>query len=270
VVKFGTFWERARALGAEKIATGHYARLGHGAAGVELRRAADEAKDQSYFLFSVEPAVLARTFYRVGGMTKAVVGREAARRGLPVAHKRDSQEVCFAPGREHASFVERHPCAVPLRPGWVVDEEGRALGRHEGVHRFTVGQRRGLGIATATEPRYVTAIDGARGTVRVGPAERVVRAGLVASGACWIGAPPRAGDRVEIKIRSRFAAQPAYVLDVDPTSFAVVAPDGLRAVTPGQAAVLYDGERVLGGGWITRAIDAEEPCGRVPAPADLA
>jgi tRNA-specific 2-thiouridylase len=257
-VKFGTFWDRARALGAEKIATGHYARVREGAAGVELWRGADEQKDQSYFLFSIDRAVLARTVFPVGGMTKAEVRREAERRGLPVAHKRDSQEVCFAPGREHAAFVERQPSAVPLRGGSIVDEEGRALGRHEGVHRFTIGQRRGLGVATAGSPRYVTAIDAGSGTVRIGPAERVVSGGLVATGARWLGAVPRPGDRVGIKIRSRFPAQRALVVEAGSTSFRVVAEGTLRAVTPGQAAVLYDGERVLGGGWIDRAIDQDE------------
>jgi tRNA-specific 2-thiouridylase len=266
-VKFGTFWDRARALGAEKIATGHYARVREGARGAELWRGADEEKDQSYFLFSIDPAVLARTLFPVGGMTKAEVRREAERRGLPVAHKRDSQEVCFAPGREHAPFVERQPSAVPLRGGTIVGEGGRVLGRHDGVHRFTIGQRRGLGVAASGAPLYVTAIDGASGTVRVGPAEQVVSRGLTAAGACWLNGPPRVGDRVELKIRSRFAAQPARIVDVGPATFRVVAGGGLRAVTPGQAAVLYDGDRVLGGGWIAGA--DEEPDASWQAAAEM-
>jgi tRNA-specific 2-thiouridylase len=254
-VKFGTFWDRARALGAEKIATGHYARVREGVAGAELWRGADEEKDQSYFLFSIDPAVLAHTLFPVGGMTKAEVRREAERRGLPVAHKRDSQEVCFAPGREHAPFVERQASAVPLRGGTIVDEEGRVLGQHAGIHRFTIGQRRGLGVATTGAPLYVTAIDGESGTVRVGPAERVVSSGLTGVDACWLNAAPRVGDWVGLKIRSRFAAQPARVVEVGASTFRVAASGGLRAVTPGQAAVLYDGDRVLGGGWIAGAVE---------------
>lgn len=257
-IKFGTFWQRARALGADRIATGHYARVRDGAAGAELWRGVDEEKDQSYFLFSIERSVLARTLFPVGSMTKKEVRQAAERRGLPVAGKRDSQEVCFAPRREHVAFVERHASSIPVRRGAIVDREGRAVGRHDGVHRFTVGQRRGLGIGAEREPRYVTAIDGERGTVRIGPAADVVSAGLVASRASWIGPPPRRGELVAIKIRSRFAPQPARVASAGPTSFTVEVHGGLRAATPGQAAVLYDGERVIGGGWIERGLTGDE------------
>ncbi len=258
VVKFGAFFDRARELGAESIATGHYARQRAGADGPELLCGADADKDQSYFLFSIDRAVLGRTRFPVGHLTKPEVRREAARRGLAVADKPDSQEVCFAPRAAHTAFVERQRSAVPILPGPIVDESGRELARHDGVHRFTIGQRRGLGIGVGGPPRYVTAIDAAHGVVRVGPGDSVVAAGLVASGANWLGAPPRPGDVVQLKIRSRFAPQSARVVSAGPGEFSVIADGTLRAVTPGQAAVLYDGARVIGGGWITHALAAAD------------
>lgn len=251
-VKFAAFWERARELGGEAIATGHYARVTAGARGAELRRGADPDKDQSYFLFAVDGAVLARSLFPVGGLDKQSVRAEAERRGLSVAHKPDSQEVCFAPRSAAAPFVAGHSSALPLRPGVVVDEQGAVLARHGGVHQFTIGQRRGLGVSGAA-PRYVTGIDAARGVVRVGPAAAVVSAGLRAARANWLGPLPAAGDRLQVQIRSRFAPQAVRVIHADETSFAVEADDGMRAVTPGQAAVLYDGDRVVGGGWIAAA-----------------
>jgi tRNA-specific 2-thiouridylase len=152
-VKFGSLWDRARELGAERIATGHYARVVHDAAGTSLLRGVDEDKDQSYFLFSVDRAMLPYVEYPVGALAKSEVRREAARRALPVADKPDSQEVCFAPRGTYASFVERYESAEPLRPGNVVDEDGVVLGPHAGVHRFTIGQRRGLRLDTPRPAR---------------------------------------------------------------------------------------------------------------------
>ncbi len=250
-IKFGSFWDRARELGGDLIATGHYARLQFGRRGVELRRGVDAQKDQSYFLFSVDPAVLRYTRLPLGTLTKAEVRREAARRRLPVAKKPDSQEVCFAPRGQYAAFVERQASAVPLRVGAILDPGGRVLARHAGVHRFTIGQRRRLGVGLGGPPRYVTEIDASTGVVRVGASEGVMSAGLVATGVNWLGAPPRPGEALTVKIRSRFGAQPARVVDVGVDHFSIVAENSLRAVAPGQAAVLYDGDRVIGGGWIT-------------------
>jgi len=248
-VKFSALWERARELGATLIATGHYARVGHDVDGAELRRGADPDKDQSYFLFAVDPAVLARTRFPVGHLRKSDVRAEAERRGLPVARKPDSQEVCFAPRRAAAPFVAARSSAVPLRPGVIVDAQGAVRGRHDGVHRFTIGQRHGLGIS-GSAPSYVTGIDAERGVVRVGGADAVRAAGLVATDVNWLRRRPPPGARVEVKIRSRFAPQAARVVRADRDGFEIAADAGMRAVTPGQAAVLYDGERVLGGGWI--------------------
>jgi tRNA-specific 2-thiouridylase len=266
-VKFAAFWERARELGAELVATGHYARVRKGSDRAELWRGVEPEKDQSYFLFAVDPAVLSRTLFPVGSMRKTDVRAAAERRGLPVAHKPDSQEVCFAPRSTYAAFVERQRSTEPLRPGAVVDEAGVELARHDGVHRFTIGQRRGLGVSGGA-PRYVTAIEPAHGLVRVGAAASVAADGLVAERANWLAPVPTAGTRVEVQIRSRCAPQRARVVWADGDGFEVAA-DQLRAVTPGQAAVLYEGERVIGGGWIAHPRRAGDAARTLGAPAPL-
>jgi tRNA-specific 2-thiouridylase len=251
-VKFASFWDRARELDAEWIATGHYARRVDGPHGPELLRGVDRTKDQSYFLFSMGRDALARTLFPVGHMTKDEVRAEARRRGLPVATKPDSQEICFAPRGLHAAFVESQSSVLPLRGGAIVDQGGTQLGTHDGVHRFTIGQRRGLGIS-AERPLYVTGIDAASGTVRVGAEDAVRSAGLIASQPSWLAEPPVVGAPVEVKIRSRFDPQPAVIREISEDGFGLVS-SALRAVAPGQAAVLYDGDRVLGGGWIERGL----------------
>jgi tRNA-specific 2-thiouridylase len=262
-VKFAALWDRARELGAELVATGHYARLRAGVHGTELLSGLDPDKDQSYFLFGVDARVLARTRFPVGSLRKDAVRAAAARRGLPVAQKPDSQDVCFAPRSSYAAFVQERASTVALRDGVITDAEGQVLGRHDGIHRFTIGQRRGLG-GGGSEPRYVTGIDAASGTVRIGGAAAVLAGGLVASGANWLAPIPAPGTALRVKIRSRFAAQPVRIVAASSSSFTVVADDGMRAVTPGQAAVLYDGERVVGGGWIARGLQAGE--GPLPDP----
>ena len=256
-VKFAALWDRARELGAELIATGHYARLQHGEETTELLRGVDADKDQSYYLFGVDTAVLRRTRFPVGALCKAEVRAEALRRGLPVAQKPDSQEVCFAPRSAYVAFVEQRASAEPLRPGVVVDDQGRVLAHHDGVHRFTIGQRRGLGISGGA-PRFVAGIDAARGEVRVGGADAVIAGGLVAENANWLAPLPAAGATLQVKIRSRFAPQAVRVVRADATGFALASLEPLRAVTPGQAAVLYDGDRVVGGGWIAQALPRDE------------
>ncbi len=256
-VKFAAFWNRARELDAQWIATGHYARRVDGPDGAELLRGVDPEKDQSYFLFSMGRAALARTLFPVGHMTKSAVRSAAAQRSLPVASKPDSQEICFAPRGTHAAFVEAHSARRPPS-GAVIDETGREIGSHEGVHRFTIGQRRGLGIA-AERPLYVTAIDAERATVQVGADADVRSRGLVARNCSWLAEPPRLGAHLAVKIRSRFAPQPARITEVSHASFEIESA-ALRAVAPGQAAVLYDGDRVLGGGWIERSLPVAQPC----------
>lgn len=257
-VKFAAFWDRARELDAQWIATGHYARRVDGPDGAELLRGIDPDKDQSYFLFSMGRAALARTLFPVGHMTKSAVRSAAAQRSLPVANKPDSQEICFAPRGTHAAFVEAYSAQRPPS-GAVIDEAGREIGSHEGVHRFTIGQRRGLGIA-AERPLYVTSIDADRATVQVGVDANVRSRGLVARNCAWLAEPPRLGAQLEVKIRSRFAPQPAKITEVSHGSFQIESA-ALRAVAPGQAAVLYDGDRVLGGGWIERSLPLTQPYG---------
>lgn len=250
-VKFASFWDRARELGAQYVATGHYARVGRDPASgrARLLRARDHAKDQSYFLFTVQAEVLEHTLFPVGDLTKDEVRAEARALGLEVADKAESQEICFAPKGGYAEFVAARSGAA-LRGGTIVDAGGRPLGSHDGVHRFTVGQRRGLGIS-APEPLYVTAIDADRGEVRVGPKQATVARGLVARRTNWIAAAaPALEGNYEIKIRSRFEPTPVRLRSADAESFSVECDAGLAAVTPGQAAVLYAGEQVLGGGWI--------------------
>ena len=258
-VKLYGLWEQARALGAQWIATGHYARVRRDpeTGRAQLWSAADTAKDQSYFLFALEPEVLQRTLLPLGEMTKAEVRARAQALELPVAEKPESQEVCFAPSGDYAAFVAQRaaPPAAPIS-GVIVDAAGHVLARHGGVHQFTIGQRRGLGVSAGT-PLYVTAIDAHSGTVRVGPRAATVSAGLVARDANWLnGGPVQGGARLDVKIRSRFAPVPATISGATAAGFELYADDGLPAVTPGQAAVLYRGGQVIGGGWIERPLPA--------------
>jgi tRNA-uridine 2-sulfurtransferase len=258
-LKFASLWERARELGARWVATGHYARVQHepGGDAAQLLTAIDATKDQSYFLFAIEPDVLARTVFPLGALTKTDVRAYARGLRLPVAEKPESQEVCFVPKGEYAAFVSQHADAAHRRRGPIVDDGGRILGEHDGIHRFTVGQRRGLGVAGG-EPLYVTAIEPATGTVRVGRRAATLAGGVVAARVNWLGRAPAAGMRLQVKIRSRFTPTRVTICESTADSFAARADGGLPAVTPGQAAVLYDGERVVGGGWIERALPALE------------
>jgi tRNA-uridine 2-sulfurtransferase len=253
-VKFGAFWDRARELGAESIATGHYARVRWDRSDTppQLLRALDEAKDQSYFLFALSPQILRQCRFPVGEMTKTAVRRAAEELGLPVAAKPESQEVCFAPRREHVSFVAQRAGKLP--PGDIIDENGRMLARHDGIHQFTIGQRRGLGLSQG-RALYVAEIDSTSHRVRVGPREATQAGGLIARSVVWSGSRrPECGSQLSVKIRSRFAPTPVRVEEAAASSFTVTAAGGLVAVTPGQAAVLYDGDAVVGGGWIERAL----------------
>jgi tRNA-uridine 2-sulfurtransferase len=261
-VKFDTFWERARELGARWLATGHYARVRRdpvsGAA--QLWSAVDAAKDQSYFLFAIAQEALEHTLFPVGELRKAEVRARAHALGLPVASKPESQEVCFAPKGEYAAFVARYAADRPrgsgLTPGVIVDETGNILAQHGGIHQFTIGQRRGLRL-NAGKPLYVTAIDAATGLVRVGPRDATIATGLVARDVNWLaGAPVVSGGRCSVKIRSRFPATPVTVSAASRDGFELHAEAGLPAVTPGQAAVLYAGQQVVAGGWIERALSA--------------
>jgi len=255
-VKFDLLWRRARELGATRLATGHYARIGRDpASGLPvLRAAADPAKDQTYFLFGLDAAALARTLFPIGDATKAEVRAEARALGLPVADKPESMEVCFVPRGDAAGFVARNAPAAALRPGAIVDEDGATVGRHDGVHRFTVGQRRGLGLGGGVA-RYVRRIDAGTGTVTVAAGDRLCARGLVARDVSWSsGRAPARGTDLGVRIRHRHALLPARVVDSEDGTVAVAFTGAGPAVTPGQAAVFYRDDVVLGGGWIAGEI----------------
>jgi tRNA-specific 2-thiouridylase len=250
-VKFASLVEKTRALGIEHVATGHYARKDEaGAAGrVRLLKGRDRAKDQSYFLFGLTQDQLARALFPVGHLEKAEVRRLARERGLPVADKAESQEICFVPDGDYAAFVERQSPAAP-RSGPLLDPEGRQLGRHGGVHRFTVGQRRGIGLASP-RPLYVHEVRPADRAVVVGEAAGLFRDRLVAREVNWLSVPePRGEIRAYVRIRYRHAEAPAALRPLGGERVEVRFDARQRAITPGQAAVFYDGEVCLGGGWI--------------------
>ena len=254
-LKFRRLLDRARGLDADGVATGHYARVEHRTAGDGagaprhiLRRARDRDKDQSYFLFSLTQAQLARAHFPLGDLTKTEVRDYARAHELAVADKPDSHEICFVADGDYAGFVERH-AAEPPRPGPVQDTAGRVLGQHGGVHRFTVGQRKGLGLANPVR-LFVTALDAETGTVTVGPRDALERTTLTASRFNWISTPPAAGQRVAAQIRHRHPEAPASVWPLENTRARLEFDAPQTAVAPGQAVVLYDGDEVLGGGWI--------------------
>ncbi len=260
-IKFDRLRSRARALGADFIATGHYARIEQGVDGrPRLMRARDAAKDQSYFLFATGRDELSRTLFPLGAMTKDEVRARARRLGLRNADKPESQEICFVPDNDYAAFVRRSALSRTPAPGRIVNSDGRELGRHPGVHHFTVGQRRGLGIASG-EPLYVREIRAARGEVVVGRKSELNARGLVA-GQVNLLDPELAGGRetpVEVKIRYRHPGLPATLRMIDGARAEVRFASEGPAVTPGQACVFYRGDEVLGGGFIAQAIAEAAP-----------
>jgi tRNA-specific 2-thiouridylase len=248
-LKFATLATRAQALGAPVVATGHYARVEQDASGAYvLKRGSDPGKDQSYFLFTLTQSQLAHAIFPVGAMDKTRV-RECARdHGLPVAEKPDSHEICFVADNDHTAFLERH--GVPRAAGVVRDVAGRVVGRHDGVHRFTVGQRKGLGLSSPV-PLYVLAIDAESKSLTVGTREALERTSLTASRVNWIsGHAPAAGTRVTAQIRYRHREALAAISPLPDARVNVTFDEPQLAITPGQALVIYEGDRVLGGGWI--------------------
>jgi tRNA-specific 2-thiouridylase len=247
--KFAHLLARARALGAEWIATGHYARVGRDAGGrPTLHTARDPAKDQSYFLYGLAPAQLAQARFPLGELSKREVRERARALGLATADKAESQELCFVPDGDTGAAVERlRPGRAP-GAGEIVDEAGAVVGRHAGVHRYTVGQRRGLGVGGA-QPRYVKALDAARNRVVVtGRSGLECRAGRVAR-ASWIaGEAPPGPFSACVRIRYRHEGAPARVTPHADGSVSLAFEAPVRALAPGQAAVFYEGDRVLGGG----------------------
>lgn len=249
-LKFGKLWRYAQTLGADLIATGHYARVIQGDRGVELWRARDEQKDQSYFLFGIDRGILHRVLFPVGNMVKSDVRRIAAEAGLGLADKPESQEICFVPSGRYDDFLKEHRPETHQQPGEIVDLAGRALGSHEGIGRFTIGQRKGLGVAVG-EPRYVVRIEPDTKKVVIGPREELLRSEAFVDRVRWL--VPMVSDAkvaCQIKIRHLHQPTPGVVEQVGVGEVRVLFDAPQSAVTPGQAAVFYDGPRVLGGGWI--------------------
>ena len=256
-IKFDQFLEMADGVGAEKIATGHYARIGFDETSRRywMRTGLDRNKDQTYFLFGLTQQQLARTLFPLGGMVKSQVRELARELDLPVAEKNDSQEICFVPNGDYAGFIDAYFREQGIDPaettGEIVDTGGRVLGEHGGTHHFTVGQRRGLRVA-AKEPLYVIATEPFSQRVIVGSNRDLLRKNLTAREVNWISiAPPGETRAAQVKIRNKHEAAPAVLIPSgDPSRITVEFDAPQRAVTPGQAAVFYDGDLLLGGGWI--------------------
>jgi tRNA-uridine 2-sulfurtransferase len=249
-LKFATLVARAEGMGADFVATGHYARvdLDPDTGRYHLKRGADSAKDQSYFLFTLDQAQLAHAMFPVGDLDKAAVREQARELGLNVAEKPDSHEICFVADGDHAAFLERQ--ATMVGGGAIRDTGGQVIGRHEGLHRFTVGQRKGLGLSSPI-PLYVVGLDAAANSVIVGPKDALERSTLTASGVNWIsGERPEGGLRVTARIRHRHREAPATIDPIHGNRVQVRFDEPQSAVAPGQAVVFYAGDVVVGGGWI--------------------
>jgi tRNA-specific 2-thiouridylase len=246
-LKFGPLLRFARAVGARVLATGHYARIDASGGQVQLRRAADPDKDQAYFLFAVRRQWLADVRFPLGHMRKEEVRAIARRLGLPNCDKPDSQQICFVPDGDHRAFVARHGGAGPA--GQVVDESGAALGPHPGTHHFTIGQRKGVPRSDG-RPRFVVRIDAATGTVHTALRDQLGRRSLEVADVRWLNGGPGAPVRADVQIRHHAAAHPALVIPTAGGGARVELDDPVEGGAPGQAAVFFRADEVLGGGWI--------------------
>lgn len=259
-LKFASLDKLARSLGCDKVATGHYARVRYDvkAQRYRLLRGADLRKDQSYFLWELTQEQLAHAMFPLGEMSKATVRDAAREHGLAVAEKAESQEICFVPDGNYAGFIDRYLAAEGRdtetpKAGEIVNTRGEVLGEHQGIHRYTVGQRRGIGLAHE-RPLYVVQIDAARNRVVVGEGDELLGRELMAAGVNWIAFDePLEAVRAEVRVRYRHEAAPALIEpQAQQGRVRVVFDEPQRAITPGQATVFYRGEEVLGGGWIVK------------------
>lgn len=246
-IKFGTVLAKARALGAEKVATGHYARIQREGDRWLLRRGDDDGKDQSYFLFGLSQEQLAHALMPVGELTKAAVRAVARKLGLKTHDKVESQEICFVPEADYGRYL-RDGAKLADRPGAIVDQQGQVLGQHTGIQYFTVGQREGLKLGGQKSPLYVVALDAATNRVVVGPQAALLCAAFEIERCNWIAGDPTG--ELMVKIRYNHRGCPATVKLLDGGRARVTLPVPQRAVTPGQAAVFYRDDLVIGGGWI--------------------
>jgi tRNA-specific 2-thiouridylase len=255
-LKFGKLWAYGKQAGADYVATGHYARVVRAADGSwRVARGVDRAKDQSYVLFGLQRELLPHVVFPVGGYTKSEIRAIAREHGLPVHDKPDSQEICFVPGDDYLSFVRGR------RPGFstsgaMVDEVGNVLGEHAGIEAFTIGQRRGLGVALGS-PRYVVQIEPSSRTVTIGRKECLEKPGLLAGRCNWQGPEPSAPTACLAQIRARHQAVPARAQALAAGRARIDFETRQSAITPGQVVTLYQDDLVLGGGWIEQAIEVE-------------
>ncbi len=253
LVKFGLLLAKARELGADFLATGHYARICHGSDGyVHLLKGFDQKKDQSYFLFDLDQEQLSRVCFPLGELIKDQVRDLAKRFALRVAEKSESQEICFIPDDNYVRFIQQEQ-GNGIQSGEIVTSAGMVVGRHQGTYRYTVGQRRGLGIAWK-EPLYVLGVDAVRHRVIVGSQKELFSTGLTANRINWIMAPPRLELAASCRIRYRHQAVPCRIIPLTDSRVEVRFAQPEKSVTPGQAVVFYENERVLGGGWIEGAL----------------
>lgn len=253
-IKFELLLKKARGLGADFIATGHYARTFRDDNGrFHLLKGLDQTKDQSYFLFTLTQEQLAMTLFPLGEMTKTQVRALAARYNLRVAEKGESQEICFVPDNDYVRFIEEER-GKELLSGNIVDRSGKILGRHRGTYRYTIGQRRGLGIAHP-EPLHVLELNAEKKEVVVGPKDALFSHGLAAANINWINPAPEAAIEATCKIRYRHQPVSCTIKPLPCNRVEVKFAEREKSVTPGQAVVFYDGDTVLGGGWIEKAVD---------------
>ena len=260
-LKFASLDRLALSLGCEKVATGHYARVDFDPASHRYRllRGLNEQKDQSYFLWELTQAQLSRAMFPLGEMSKPEAREAARQHGLVgVAEKKESQEICFVPDGDYAGFIDRYleaenETARLPGAGQIVDTTGRVIGKHEGIHRYTVGQRRGIGIADE-KPLYVVSISPSTNRVTVGAANELLSSEFIAAGVNWIAFDdPSEPVRAEVRVRYRHTAAAATITPLPDQRARVIFDEPQRAITPGQATVFYRGDEVIGGGWIVRS-----------------
>ena len=250
-IKFGALMEKARELEADYLATGHYARIEQDNATGKfiLKKGTDRQKDQSYFLCRLNQEQLSHTMFPVGDMTKEKVKKTAEELNLPVIDRPESQEICFIPDNDYSRFLEEYK-PESISPGPILNRQGDTIGRHTGLHRYTIGQRKGLGIAAA-EPLYVTAIEPETNAVIAGSKDQTYGDELTATDVSWTaGTPPEYPVTVKARIRYRHPEAEAVVTPLDSSSVHVKFTEPQMAITPGQTIVFYDGENVIGGGTI--------------------
>lgn len=251
-LKFGNLLMKAKGLGADHVATGHYARIDKDEHGYILRRSLDLRKDQSYFLFTLNQTQLAHTFMPLGSLSKSEVRTIAKEIGLRVHDKEESQDICFVPENDYAAFLKTHLGQSEFHPGEIVHQDGRVLGKHHGIELFTIGQRKGIHVGYP-KPLYVLEIDAPSRRVIVGDDDELWHDQFIVEKSCWgLRGPLQNGTQITVKIRHSHEGATAKLYPQDHGKIRICLEQTQRAITPGQAAVFYDGDAVVGGGWIVK------------------